>query len=360
MIAAGSIGDAVDILRRLVAENSKDADAHLLLGKALALLPRRAEALEVLRHAVELRPESAQAYLTLGNALARFNETREAREVYEKALALDPGLSMAHANLAMILAAEGELTSAADHLSQAVANGGDPAETARYHYLRGKVYRQQDLPRKAEEDFERSVQLNAGYAKAYLELGLTRVDLQDEPGASKALQRAAELAPDDFEVRYQLGSCYLRAGEAERAVEHFQAAARLRPDDRNVLYALARSLRATGRTDEAEPLIARLSQAAAAQARHEPDVLKAGELNNAGVALEKEGKFDAALAKYRAALAISPQETLFRRNLALVLCRLGHWEEAIVELREVLRLAPGDAEATKALYIALDKIHESP
>ena len=89
---------------------------------------------------------------------------------------------------------------------------------------------------------------------------------------------------------------------------------------------------------------------------HDPDVLKAGELNNEGVALEKRASIPEALEKYRAALhQISPNEIAFRRNLALVLCRLGRWKEAVVELKEVLRLAPGDADATKALYIALDK-----
>lgn len=360
LIAEGSVDRAAEILERLVAADPKDADAHLLLGTALALIPRRSEAIQMLRRAVELRPDFAQVHLTLGMALARFGELDAARQAYEKAVALDPQLIMAHVNLAVILAAEGELAAAVDHFSQAIDREGETPEAARYLYLRGKVYRQQNVPEEAEKDFTKAVQLQPGYARAYLELGRTRADLQNATGALEALRKAVEFAPDDAEARYELGSQYLRAGQAPQAVEHLQVALDLQPDDRNVLYALARALRAAGRMDEAKPLMERLEQSARAQALHDPDVLKAGELNNEGVALEKDGRYSAALEKYRAALAISPQEIEFRKNLALVLCRLERWNEAVSELREVLKAAPGDPDATKALYIALEKTDDKP
>ena len=87
-------------------------------------------------------------------------------------------------------------------------------------------------------------------------------------------------------------------------------------------------------------------------------MVRAGELNNEGVALEKEGKFAEALDKYRAAVAIAPKQVEFRRNAALVLCRLERWTEAIAELKRCLG-GPGDIDATRALYIALDKVKET-
>jgi tetratricopeptide (TPR) repeat protein len=358
-IAAGAPDRAVEILKDAAKAHPDDADVRLLLGTALAMMPRRAEALEALRRGVELRPDSAQGHLMLGNALAKFGESGEARLEFEKAVALDPRLAMAHANLAVILASEHELASAASHLSRAIELQGEAPDSARYYYLRGKVYHEQQASQKARQDFDKAVRLRPDYAQAYFELGLTRADLHDDVGALAALEKAVALEPDDADAQRELGASYLRAGDAKRAVAHLQAAARLRPDDRDVLYALARALRADGRMEEAEPLMRRLSEAAQEQAVHDSDVLQAGELNNAGIALEREGQFTAALEKYRAALKISPQEVRFRRNLALVLCRLERWPEAIVELKEVLRAAPGDPDATRALYIAMDKTHES-
>jgi tetratricopeptide (TPR) repeat protein len=358
LITAQKYVDAVGILRSLVASNPKDAESQLLLGTTLALIPRRTEAIEALRRGVELRPSSAQAQLMLANALARFGESEEARVVYEKALTLDPTLVMAHANLATILAGGGSLDPAIDHFTKAISLQGDSQETARYYLLRGRALRQKELHEQSAQDFESAVRLRPNYAAAYLELGRARSDLQDEARALEAFRKAVELAPEDAETRYRLGSQYLRNGKAALAADQLRVAARLRPGDRNVLYALVRALRSSGNSQEAEPLARKMAEAAQAQALHEPDVLRAGELNNAGISLEKAGDYAGALQKYRAALEISPEEIGFRRNLALVLCRLERWKEAHSELKEVLRMAPGDADATKALYVVLEKIDD--
>jgi len=42
-------------------------------------------------------------------------------------------------------------------------------------------------------------------------------------------------------------------------------------------------------------------------------------------------------------------------NYALALCRVGRWRDGIAELREVLRVDPDNADAAKALYIAVDQ-----
>jgi protein O-GlcNAc transferase len=358
-IGRGDAAGAVEILQRFVAANPEDSDGYLLLGTALALVPKRSEALEALRRAVDLAPQSAQAHHTLAMALARFGELDQARLAFERTLKLDPELAAAHGSLAAILAAQGELEAAAQQFTEALRRERDKKVAARYHYLRGRVYRQENRSRQAVKDFERAVELNPGLARAYLELGLARVELQDHQGALEALRRAAELAPEDPDAQYELGLQYLRMGQPHQSLDPLKAASRLRPDHRGVLLALARALRAVGRAEEARPVLERIRQAAKAEAFHDPNEAKAGELNNAGVRLEKEGRLAAALEKYRAAVALNPREVSFRRNLALVLCRLERWPEAVAELQEVLRARPGDVDATRAFYIALEKIDET-
>jgi tetratricopeptide (TPR) repeat protein len=127
------------------------------------------------------------------------------------------------------------------------------------------------------------------------------------------------------------------------------------PDDRSVLYGLARALRATGSNSEAEVINQRLKSVLQQVGSRNATMLEATASNNTGVELEKSGQYEAALAKYRAASDLDPFNAGFRRNLALCLCRLGRWKEGIAELREVLRLNPDDADATRALYLALDQ-----
>jgi tetratricopeptide (TPR) repeat protein len=147
----------------------------------------------------------------------------------------------------------------------------------------------------------------------------------------------------------------LSLGQPRQAIEHLTVANRLRPGDRSILYSLGRALRATGSSAEAAVIDNEMKVLLQASGDRNATLFEAVALNNAGVELEKSQQYDAALAKYRAACDLDPLNSGFRRNLALCLCRLKRWKEGIAELREVLRLDPNDAEATRALFLALDQ-----
>ena len=112
LMAAGAIDSAISVLREFIAREPRSADAYLLLGTALSLVPRRSEAIAAIEKAIELRPGSAAAYYTLGLALGRFAEPQAAKNAFEQALKLDPKFAAAHVNLALILAQLKEFPSA--------------------------------------------------------------------------------------------------------------------------------------------------------------------------------------------------------------------------------------------------------
>jgi len=62
---------------------------------------------------------------------------------------------------------------------------------------------------------------------------------------------------------------------------------------------------------------------------------------NLGVALEQQGRREAALAEYRSALRIDPKHAQAHNNLANLLAELGQRDEALAEYGEALRLNPG-------------------
>ena len=127
------------------------------------------------------------------------------------------------------------------------------------------------------------------------------------------------------------------------------------PSDVATLYSLDRALRKAGKLEEAKPIEKQLAELRAKSDRASTVALAASRLNDEGIAMEKSGDVRAALAKYRAALDLDPTGTGFQLNYGLALCRLGRWEDAIAELREVLRLDQDNQEAAKALYIAIDQ-----
>jgi tetratricopeptide (TPR) repeat protein len=355
LVAKGSLKEAEVTLRQIIAADPNNADVRVLLGTTLVLEGVRGESVEQLTEAVRLRPGSADTHNKLGMAFSRFLDIKPAREEFEKALALDPDLAEAHVNLALILAQAGELGPAGEHLDRAIELQGNTRGAAYAHYLRAKVWAGRDQDEKSIVEFQKAVQLKPDYAEAWSDLGGMRRLTLDHVGAVRALERAIALKPDDALAQYRLGQLYLQEGEALKAVAHLKQALSLAPDDRATMYNLMLALRKTGRLEEVKPIEARLAELQRQSDRASEVGLAATALNSAGVQLEKSGDIRAALAKYRAALDLDPTGFGFRLNYALALCRLGRWQDGVVELREVLRLDPDNADAAKALYIAREQ-----
>jgi tetratricopeptide (TPR) repeat protein len=354
LLEAGSNEQAIALLREVLRQEPKNGDAHLLLGSALALAPARSEALKELEKAVELQPAAALTHFTLGTAQARFGEPEAARQSFERALKLDPHFADAHVSLAMILAQQHELAGASEHLNRAIQIYGNAPTAAQSHYLLAQVLTEQNEPDKALEELARAVALRPDYPEAFMAEGSIQKWQHNDAAAIAAFKKAAALSPESFDAQYELGAAYLRANEASQAVEPLHEAANLKPGDQQTLYHLCTALQKTGKQEEAKACQQELSTKINAGLAMDSSELPATEANNAGVELEKVGKLAGALEKYRAAVKLDPKVTVFRRNMALALCRLGRWDEGITELREVLKQDPDDAQATKALYIALE------
>jgi len=360
LVAKGSLREAEVTLRRMIAGDPNNADARILLGTALALEGIRGESVEQLSEAVRLRPTSAKAHNELGIVLSRFLEIKPAREEFEKALELDPALAEAHVNLSLILAQAGELGPAGEQLDRAIEVQGNGRAAAYAHYLRAKIWGAQGQNEKSTAEFQKAVQLRPDYAEAWSDLGGMRRLAQDHDGAVQALERAVALKLDDALAQYRLGQLYLQDGHALKAVEHLKQALSCAPDDSATLYNLMLALRRTGQLEEAKPIEKRLAILQRQSDRASEVGLAASGLNSEGIQLEKSGDIRAALAKYRAALDLDPTGFGFRLNYALALCRLGHWQDGVVELREVLRLDPDNGDAAKALYIANEQVKALP
>jgi len=355
LLSRGANADAVVVLRQVVTDDPRNVDAHLLLGTALALIGERGESINQMAVAVQLRPDSASAHNQYGMVLSRFIEVKAARQEFEKALALNPALAEAHVNLSLILAQAGELTAAGDHLDRAIKLQGDVAAAAQTHYLRAKIWGAQNQIDKSIDELEKSIQLRPEYAEAWSDLGGMRRLSLDSDGAVQALEKAVALNPHDSTAQYRLGQVFLQDGETAKALDHLKIALLGDPSDVAALYSLDRALRKAGKLEEAKPIEKQLAELRAKSDRASTVALAASRLNDEGIAMEKSGDVRAALAKYRAALDLDPTGTGFQLNYGLALCRLGRWEDAIAELREVLRLDQNNQEAAKALYIAIDQ-----
>ncbi len=353
LLRKGDRPQAIRVLQQIVQQHPADADARLLLGSIWMEDGRRDESIAQLTEAVRLRPQSAEAQNALGEAYSAFDDPQSARGPFERAVALDPKLAVAQANLGAALLQLGQPDAAAPHLDRAIALIGKQPDAAYSLYLRAKILTEGGQTEKAAADLAQAVALRTDFAEAWSDLGEARKTLRDDAGALAAFERAVQLNPADAVAQYRLASELLVQSKPHDAVPHFQEAVRLSPADQSSLNGLQRALRADGRNDEADQVRARLAEVFRARNEEDRKSVEAIRLNNKGAALEKAGDLKGALEKYRAALALQPEHTGIRTNLAATLLRLGQWSEGVAELREVLRREPGNEKVRAALAEAL-------
>jgi protein O-mannosyl-transferase len=356
LLAEGKQEQAISILQGLLKNHPDDGDAHLLFGISLSAVPRRDEALQELQKAVELEPGSAVAYFSLGNAQARFANMSAARDTFERAVQLDPNFVPARISLALVLAQQKQVEAARKNLAKAIVLLGEKPAAAYPHFLLAQLLVQQSHLHQALKQLDAAVRLRPGYADAYLSAGMIRKHLLQDSAAAAEFQKAVDLSPDNAEAQYQLGGASLRMGRPSEAVDPLRKAVAMRPADRKALYQLCEALRQAGGKKEALGCQHKLSLLVREDLEYTDNLRAAGQLNNEGIQLEKSGNLQEAIGKYQRAVELDPNQTVFRRNLALAFCRAGHWTDGAEELKKVLKQDPSDTEATKMLYVALDHL----
>lgn len=115
------------LMRHRLERNPVDFEANFNLGVVMLSRLNAAGAVAALRTAVRVRPDRADAHNLLGLALAGTGRSGEALEQYQRALELRPGYSGARLNRANVLVKSGRLEEAIqDYRAVMEAAPGDP------------------------------------------------------------------------------------------------------------------------------------------------------------------------------------------------------------------------------------------
>ena len=124
-VERGEADVAVELIRRALDADRKNADYHNLLGVAYGELGRYDDALIALRRSLRERPASAEAHYNVGKVLEKRRELAGARDAFSRAAALDPRYPGARYMHARALLHLGEVDAAARELERALADDPD-------------------------------------------------------------------------------------------------------------------------------------------------------------------------------------------------------------------------------------------
>jgi len=309
-VALGLIGrhaDALLPMQNATALLPNDAEANTNLGIIFLELGRLDEAEASCRRALQIQSDFPEAYNVLGNTLMALGRLVEAKASYRQALQLHPDWADVQSNLGNALQNLGRLNEAAD------------------------CYRH-------------ALQIRPDCAEAFNGLGGTLHKLGQLEGAEASYRRALQFNPNWSEVYSNLSNTLLELGRLEEAEASCRHALRIKPDVEGAHYNLGKILQELNRLDEAEASYRRALQ-------FNPEYADA--LNNLGTVQQGLGQIEDAVASYRRAIEIIPSLTDAYCNLAGALMNQGKAGEAENFLNKAIELAPGKSKplATALMYI---------
>ena len=178
----------------------------------------------------------------------------------------------------------------------------------------------------------KALELIAAYPQSGFAWKALSVSLElQRKDALPALERAAQLLPNDVEAHSNLGAAWRRIGRLEDAVASYRRALAVKPDIAEVHNNLGNALKDLGRLDEAVSAFRRALEL-------KPDFAKSH--NNLGNASQELGNLDDAVASYRRALELKPDYTEALNNLGISLRLQSRSAEAEMSCRDALNIEP--------------------
>ena len=394
----GKVDDAVAALKQAIALAPKSAEPRAELAALYWRQEKATEAVDAAEAALEVSPKNQEANRVLGTVLAALADQRQRAHPgddisqYPKramaALEIARGDGNGDLNIDLTLA---RLYLDADRYADAVplmrrivleqpqyaegwlllaeaqegAGSGDAAIQTltqllddQPQFARGRVQLAETLDRQhkyadaakawaaVQALNPRNTEIAARHATSLMNAG--------HPGDARDLLRdAVKQAPEDLRLNFLLAQAERDAGDLDAAETTARALHQAHPEDVRFTYLLSQMLEARGRyqdiVDFLKPEIARLRGGDAKGAQ------VAMLLGSEGLALQQLHKYDEAIAAFKDAVALAPDDPVREALLIQGYSAAGRHKEAIEAAEKAKAKFPGDATILYQLGAALDR-----
>jgi tetratricopeptide (TPR) repeat protein len=280
LAALGQTDGAVDSLKRAIKINAQAPSYHANLGEVLRQAGKLDEASKALEQAVKLDPNNAQALNNLGIIHYDRRKFKEAVDYYRRALAVAPKMAEALNNLGNALRVTGDVDGAHQAYQEALTLRAVYPEV--YNNL-GTLLQQDRKTAEAEHAFRKAVQQNPRYVEAHNNLAQLLVSQKNEVEALRILGDTLKFAPKSVPTLIITARVQLRRGNTAAAEQAARFALKEQPENTDALTLLGQVLHETDRYDEALNVLDKALT-------KNPDNPEA--LNFYGVALKSVGRLD--------------------------------------------------------------------
>jgi tetratricopeptide (TPR) repeat protein len=261
-VKTGRIADAVREAQDIIKRDPNNLEAHKLLGRiylrSLGDMPGGNGSDNILKLAIEqyqeivkLDPQSVDDHLLLGRLYRLSNDLQKAEAELNTAIKIDPNSEEAVTTLAMLYTDEGDTT----HALKVLSSIPDSARSAKLYSALGAAYEQRKDYKSAIDAYKHAVMLDRDNLDAIRGLAENYLNDGQLEAALEQYKVIADSNPEDAQSYLQIAEIYRRQSKFDLALEALKKADTLAPDSAGVPYNMAVIYQAQGRYDDAAKLL---------------------------------------------------------------------------------------------------------
>lgn len=363
----GKYDDAIKYLKASLDLVPNNPDNFNNLGNAYLAKGDIDHAVEAYQKTVELvkgKPGNhADPYYNLGNALVKRGDLENALAAFLEAEKQDPNDPLIQNNLGFVYERKHTLNAEANPIDPAVEHYRKAAERQPNNAIFQRnfglaVRKQQGGAAEALRALKKAIQLDPKDYNSHLALAEDYQNAKQIDAAVEEYRQAAALKPAEFVPHYNLGLLHARQArdataastrkaKYNLAIAQLQQATKLRPNDHRALSALGWVNFNAGNLTEAADWYQKAIKV-------EPTLQSAHA--NLGLVMDRLKQPDRAIKHWRDAVKLDPSDVATRSLLASAYLGKEQWNDAAAEYREIVKLDPKDAKSFNNLGYALEKL----
>lgn len=232
--ARGEHDRAIGLFNQGVRINPKDNTIQYNLGVAMGVIVedeqeelKRLE--QAVRQALAQNPEDPRGYVRLGVISERRNNLAAAADAFENTLKYDPNQPAVYPQLGAIYERQERYAEALRTYQRLEAL--DPNIPPFIFAIMASLYHHQDMPAKALEYAQKSLEMDAQLWRGHYVLGVIYASQNEIQKALKSYQTAIELAPKQPEPYISLAQLHFNQKRYDDALKAIEGAIRLAPND---------------------------------------------------------------------------------------------------------------------------------
>ncbi|MFL9880113.1 tetratricopeptide repeat protein [Herbaspirillum rhizosphaerae] len=286
--------EAIKLLKKAVSIDPGNNFVHFNLAKTLSEAGKEEESLPHHKKATQLAPQHAEAWLNYGRSLNNQGRFEEALACYEHALSVNPYYADAWSNYGATCNAMERYEDALSAYDKALAITPEHAESWSNSGVALQALKRHSPALAA---YQKALAINPALTGTWINYGLLLIHEDRLEDALAAFDNVLRLAPDHLEAWLQSSVCFVRLHSFEHALAALESLISLAPDhvtawiDKGVVQA---------RLGQLEPALQSYQHAL------QLDGQSAQALYSKGLSLRDAGRHQDALQAYSQARALNP------------------------------------------------------